>query len=105
VVAGMALMFHAVMQLRSGAPLGLIMLYILIGIVGTLLLLGLWTPLAGTALAVLALWKGLLYPAAPCTYILFGTLGVALALIGPGGWSVDAHLFGWKRVELPDRKS
>ena len=101
----MALIFHAVMQLRSGAPLGPTTLYILIGVAGTLLLMGLWTPIAGTALAMLALWNGLLHPAAPCTYILFGTLGVALALIGPGGWSVDAYLFGWKRGELPDRKS
>ena len=96
-------MFHALMQLRSGAPPTT--LHILIGIVGAVLLVGLWTPVAGTSLAMLALWKLFLHPAAPCACILFGTVGIALALIGPGGWSVDAYLFGWKRVELPDRKS
>ena len=34
---------------------------------------------------------------------MLGTLGVALALLGPGGWSVDARLFGWKRIG--DRKN
>jgi len=31
--------------------------------------------------------------------------GVGLALIGPGVWSVDARLYGWRRVEIPTRKS
>ena len=98
-------MFHAARHLGSGLPLGPVILYALSGIIGILLLLGLWTPVAGTALAILALWKAFLQPADPWTCILLGTLGAALALLGPGGWSVDAHLFGWKRIELPDRKS
>ena len=27
-------------------------------------------------------------------------LGVCLALLGPGAWSIDARLFGRKRVEI-----
>ena len=27
-----------------------------------------------------------------------GALGAALALVGPGAWSVNAYLFGWKRI-------
>jgi hypothetical protein len=37
-------------------------------------------------------------------WVLLAALGAGLALLGPGAWSVDAHLFGWKRVELPDKK-
>jgi hypothetical protein len=37
--------------------------------------------------------------------MLLGTLGAALALLGPGGCSVDARLFGWKRIDIRDPKS
>ena len=28
----------------------------------------------------------------------------ALAMLGPGRWSVDARLFGWKRIEASPRR-
>jgi len=39
----------------------------------------------------------------PWTHILLGALGAALAMLGPGAWSVDARLFGRKRIHLPQR--
>ena len=105
VVAAIAVVFRAVLALRGSPPVGPTILYVFIGMVGILLILGLWTPVAGTVLAILALWNAFLHPANAWTCILLGTLGGALALLGPGAWSVDAYLFGWKRVELPDRYS
>jgi len=37
-------------------------------------------------------------------WLLLGTAAVALAMLGPGLWSIDARLFGWKRIEAPPRK-
>ena len=71
---------------------------------GALLLAGLWTPVAGTLVAGIEVWKVFLHPADPWICILLGTLGAALAMLGPGAWSVDARLFGWKRIHLPARK-
>lgn len=83
-------------------------LFILVGIrivIAILLLAGLWTPIAGAVLAVLQLWYGLSGAGDLWFHILLGTLGVALVLLGPGAWSVDARLFGWKRIDIRDRKS
>jgi putative oxidoreductase len=70
---------------------------------GILLLFGLWTPAAGTVVAAVQLWNLITLPGDPWVFILIGTLGLALALLGPGAWSVDARLFGWKRIDIRDR--
>jgi putative oxidoreductase len=73
--------------------------------IGALLLAGLWTPVSGSLVAVLGLWKVISRPGDPWPSIFFATIGAALALLGPGAWSVDARLFGWKRIDIRDRKS
>jgi uncharacterized membrane protein YphA (DoxX/SURF4 family) len=98
-------MFQAAVGYHSSPSLGLNLLHLLSGVMGLFLLVGLWTPIAGTLLAILASCSAFMHPADPLSWILLGSLSAALALLGPGGWSVDARLFGWKRVELPDRKS
>lgn len=105
VVTGIALLFRAAMVLHGDPPVGPTLFNALTGVTGILLLVGLWTPIAGASLAILELWSALFHTPDLLASILLSTVGVALALLGPGGWSVDARLFGWKRVELPDRKS
>lgn len=95
---GIALASYAVMALRSRPPVAPTVLTALAGVVGILVLVGLWTPVAGTLLAILAFLSAVMHPNDPWNCIFLGTLGVVLALVGPGAWSVDAYLFGWKRI-------
>ena len=68
-----------------------------------LLLIGLWTPLAGVLIAVAELGLAVLHPAEPWMYVHFALMGAALAMLGPGGCSVDARLFGRKNIRIPQR--
>jgi putative oxidoreductase len=65
-----------------------------------LLFVGLWTPLAGALIAVTELCLGFSHVSCPAMHILLGVLGAALAMLGPGAWSLDARLFGRKRIRI-----
>jgi uncharacterized membrane protein YphA (DoxX/SURF4 family) len=66
-----------------------------------LLLIGLWTPLAGALIAAAELSLAVRNPAEPWTYIHLAAMGAALAMLGPGGCSLDARLFGRKQIQIP----
>jgi putative oxidoreductase len=103
-VAGTALIDLAVTKVRGGAPIEAATGPLLAAAGGILLLAGLWTPVAGTIVAGAELWTSFSSTADLWTHILLATVGVALALLGPGAWSVDARLFGWKRISIGDRQ-
>jgi len=82
----------------------LILLHVIGAGAGILLLIGLWTPVSGTLIAVLEvlvlIFNGGSGRGIP---IMLATSGASLAMIGPGAWSIDARLFGRKRFEIPER--
>lgn len=68
------------------------------GAAGLLLFVGLWTPIAGVVLAAVEGWVAFSTVGDPWAKILLGAIGAALAMLGPGAWSIDARLFGRKRL-------
>jgi uncharacterized membrane protein YphA (DoxX/SURF4 family) len=104
-VAGIVSVFQGGTALRGETAVVSDVLHVIAAVAGILLVAGLWTPIVGTLVALLQLWSIFSEAGDPWVHILLGTIGAALALLGPGGWSVDARLFGWKRIEPPERKS
>jgi hypothetical protein len=104
-IAGIVLGLNA---LRSASGPIATLFHVMWLALSALLIVGLWTPVVGTLLALNALWHALTHVEDRWYCVVVGALGVALALLGPGLWSVDARLFGWRRVEIsaprrPDR--
>jgi len=73
-------------------------------VAGALLLMGLWTPVAGLLQACVQLTSGLGHNAPALSQCLLGALGLSLSMTGPGAWSVDARLFGRKQIDIKVRK-
>jgi len=66
---------------------------------GILLLVGLWTPVVGAMVAGRELWIMFSSGGDPWMPLVLATLGVTLAMIGPGAWSIDARLFGRRQIK------
>ena len=102
-VAGIAFIARAAATMHNG-PLTTFATAIVAILAGLCLLAGLWTPIAGSLVAVLGIWFACTHVEDPLASLLLATIGAALALVGPGAWSIDARLFGWKRIDIRDRR-
>ena len=78
---------------------------VVVAAAAVLLLVGLWTPIAGTLVAIAEVWisvsRQFWQSGDPWYPVMLAALGVTLAMLGPGAWSIDARLFGRKHIDLP----
>jgi putative oxidoreductase len=99
-VSGILLINDGVSGLLEGPSWpGIIRLFLEIA-TGILLLVGLWTPMAGVLVIVVELWSMLSRTGDLRNCIVLATFGAALAVLGPGVRSIDARLFGRKRIDI-----
>jgi putative oxidoreductase len=103
-VVGIALVNGAAIALLNPSAIPIAIISILLATAAILLIIGLCTPIVGTFVAVIEICRVALISADRLLYLLLATIGAALAMLGPGLWSVDARLFGWKRIEPLPRK-
>ena len=110
---GVGVIVQGTVELLGGPPFVREVMDVFAAIAGLFLLAGLWTPVASLLMAVLELSTAFFsHSHGPLTWapfaragcILLATLGVCLALLGPGAWSVDARLFGGRRIDIQDRE-
>jgi len=104
VAAGGSLVARTILVLGNEPTFGTGFFQLFIATAGLLLIAGLWTPVVAAVIVLLELWRIISRHGDPASDILLCILALAIALLGPGGWSVDARLFGWKRIEVETRK-
>jgi hypothetical protein len=88
------------LQLDKGVSLHTFTPHLIAAGAGLFLLLGLGTPVAGAILAISEFLIAFSQGHDPLASVLLASLGVAVALLGPGTWSLDARRSGWKRIEI-----
>jgi putative oxidoreductase len=96
--AGALLLYCAAIILAKTSQAAEVAPAIVGGLAGVLVLLGLWTPIAGILVAVVETWSFFTHTTSPLISVTLAMLGATLAMIGPGAWSIDARLFGRKHI-------
>lgn len=67
---------------------------------GVLMLSGFWTPFGAALQSILAAIFSISGPAFEWTHLIHAAIGLSLVMLGPGYWSIDARLYGRKRIDL-----
>lgn len=105
---GIALTCSGIADVLGNAPGRVVFAQHAIGVVGAIFLIGgLWTPVMGTLLALDEFWIALsirsLERDDAWIHSFLAVVAVSVAMLGPGAWSIDARLFGRKRIDLDSR--
>ena len=101
-LAGCALIGRGIAALSTGTDSGLVAVQFGGAATGLLLVAGLWTPAVGVLAGIVEAWIALTQPGAQWLAILLAGIGLSLAMLGPGSWSIDAQLYGRKQIIPPE---
>jgi putative oxidoreductase len=105
-LTGAAFIYFGIASMLAAPPLRIVVLEIFGVGAGILFLVGLWTPAVGALAVVIKLWiassRYFSHASNPWFPIVHALLGAILAMVGPGAWSIDARLFGRKRIDMPE---
>jgi putative oxidoreductase len=69
-------------------------------LIGICICLGFWTPILAGVEAIGELLMTVIHSGHYESHLLLAILGISLAMLGPGAWSIDALLFGRKRITV-----
>ena len=105
-LTGVAMIHFGIDAMGEGTPWATVVLPIVCIGPGIALLIGLFTPIAGALAAVvkvgIAISRFSSHSGDPWLILALAILAAALAMIGPGAWSIDARRFGRKHINLRD---
>jgi uncharacterized membrane protein YphA (DoxX/SURF4 family) len=92
---------------RSSPSVNVLAVGIFLTLTGVFVLIGFLTPivspLAALECAASLVWSTLPWGLLTSTFVVFRLIAMfmAVALVGPGAFSVDAQIFGWKEIVIP----
>jgi putative oxidoreductase len=69
-------------------------------LMGICICLGFWTPVMAGLEGIGELLMTVTDPGRYESHLLLAILGISLAMLGPGAWSIDALIFGRKRITV-----
>lgn len=103
VTDGLLLLYNFGAHRHSNAHLAAYIPSAIAAVSGVLILVGLWTPVASIASVATVLL--LLVKGTDDAQLILCTiaLGASISMLGPGAISVDAAIFGRRRLDLPDQ--
>jgi putative oxidoreductase len=95
---GGSLIYSAISSLNEAPQQEISVLELLGAAAGAMIIAGLWTPVAGIFVSAVQGWIAFTRANPDPAPIVLAVLGLTLAMIGPGAWSIDARLFGRKEI-------
>ena len=98
--AGISLIIDGFTVLHCGGPILPFILGVLALLDGAMLVAGFWTPPAGIVAIAVSAGEVMVRHKDPHVGILLAAMGGGLALVGPGAFSIDAWMFGLKRIDI-----